>query len=97
MCSAELRLYDSALNYFYKIDFLNPDKKQSMNYQLYFGHCLWATGKRKEAINCYREYVPFSKLDEILRLAPVDFTEQDLAFIIDYLRYNNVETDLQNP
>lgn len=97
MCSAELRLYDSALNYFYKIDFLNPDKKQSMNYQLYFGHCLWATGKRKEAINCYREYIPFSKLDEILRLAPVDFTEQDIAFIIDYLRYNNVETDLQNP
>lgn len=87
-CLAETGQYEKALNYFYKIDFLNPDVRQSVNFHLYYGHCLWATGDRKGAIRRYMMFTPKDKLEDNLRLAPCKFSERDIFFILDYIRYS---------
>lgn len=87
LCLTELRSFDKALNYFYKIDFLNPDACRSAKMNLYFGHCLWATGDKKGAMKHYMAYEPKDKLEENLRLAPCGFSTRDIYFIMDYIRY----------
>lgn len=95
LCLTELREFAKALNYFYKIDYLYPDSERSVKMNLYFGHCLWATGDKKAAMAHYLKVAPKDRLEDNLRLAPCDFSMKDIYFILDYIRYfglNNIES-----
>lgn len=85
-CYAELGQYQKALNAFYKIEFLQSDMSKSIYYHLYMGHCLWATGDTKAALEHYALF-PHDGLAEQLNKACIFLSERDKVYIVDYLRY----------
>lgn len=85
-CYAWLGHYKEALNTFYKIEFVQGDNSHSINYHLYMGHCLWATGEQQEALKHYALF-PKDQLAEQLDNACVTFSARDKVYIVDYLRY----------
>lgn len=87
-CYCELRNFELAMRYFTKIDFLNNNVKRSYRFHLYHGHCLWATGQKKEAIKRYMMFEPKKELENELRNSPLDLSDRDLVYITDYIRYN---------
>ena len=86
-CYAELGQYQKALNAFYKIEFLQSDMSKSIYYHLYMGHCLWATGDTKAALEHYALF-PHDTLAEQLNKACISLSERDKVYIVDYLRYH---------
>lgn len=86
-CYAELGQYQKALNAFYKIEFLQSDMSKSIYYHLYMGHCLWATGDTKAALEHYALF-PHDGLAEQLNKACISLSERDKVYIVDYLRYH---------
>ena len=87
VCYTELKEFDKGLNCFNKIEFLEVEATHSPEFYLYKGHCLWANGKRAEAIENYKKY-PYDKLFEALQTSSVGFTSTECVYISDYIRYN---------
>ena len=87
VCYTELKEFDKGLNCFNKIEFLEVEATHSPEFYLYKGHCLWANGKRAEAIENYKKY-PYDKLFEALNNSSVGFTSTECVYISDYIRYN---------
>ena len=70
-----------------KIEYLEVEATHSEEYYLYKGHCLWAKGKKVEALENYKKY-PYDKLFEALMHSPVEFSQLETIYIPDYVRYN---------
>ena len=87
VCYTELKEFDKGLNCFNKIEFLEVEATHSPEFYLYKGHCLWANGKRSEAIENYKKY-PYDKLFEALQTSSVGFTPIETIYISDFVRYN---------
>ena len=87
VCYTELKEFEKGLNLFYKIDYLEAEATHSEKFYLYKGHCLWANGKKTEAIENYKKY-PYDKLFEALMHSPVELSELETIYISDYVRYN---------
>lgn len=88
ICQVELGNYKEALNNLYKLRFKQESVKESPNYNLYLGICLWSIDKKKEAVESLRHYQPLHELENILKEASYPFTNEEINFIIDYLRLN---------
>jgi tetratricopeptide (TPR) repeat protein len=86
-CYTELKEFDKGLNCFNKIEYLEIEATHSEEYYLYKGHCLWAKGKKMEALENYKKY-PYDKLFEALMHSPVEFSQLETIYISDYVRYN---------
>lgn len=86
-CYTELKEFDKGLNCFNKIEYLEVEATHSEEYYLYKGHCLWAKGKKVEALENYKKY-PYDKLFEALMHSPVEFSQLETIYISDYIRYN---------
>ena len=87
VCYTELKEFDKGLNCFNKIEFLEVEATHSPEFYLYKGHCLWANGKRSEAIENYKKY-PYDKLFEALQTSSVSLSSTECIYISDYIRYN---------
>ena len=87
VCYTELKEFDKGLNCFHKIEYLEVEATHSHDYYLYKGHCLWASGKKTEALENYKKY-PYEKLFEALNTSSVGFTHTECVYISDYIRYN---------
>ena len=87
VCYTELKDFEKGLNCFNKIEYLEIEATHSEAYYLYKGHCLWANGKKSEAIENYKKY-PYDKLFEALQTSSVGFTPIETVYISDFVRYN---------
>ncbi len=87
LCYTELKEFEKGLNCFNKIEYLEVEATHSEQYYLYKGHCLWANGKKSEAIDNYKKY-PYDKLFEALVNSPLEFSQIETIYISDYVRYN---------
>ena len=87
ICFTELKEFEKGLNCFNKIEYLEVEATHSEAYYLYKGHCLWASGKKMEALENYKKY-PYDKLFEALQTSSVGFTPIETIYISDFVRYN---------
>ena len=87
LCYTELKEFEKGLNCFNKIEYLEVEATHNELYYLYKGHCLWANGKRLEALENYKKY-PYEKLYEALNTSSVGFSPVECIYISDYVRYN---------
>jgi tetratricopeptide (TPR) repeat protein len=87
ICFTELKEFEKGLNCFNKIEYLEVEATHSEAYYLYKGHCLWANGKKSEALENYKKY-PYDKLFEALQTSSVGFTPIETIYISDFVRYN---------
>ena len=87
VCYTQLKDFEKGLNAFYKIEYLEEEATHSPEFYLYKGHCLWASGKKMEAIENYKKY-PYDKLFEALQTSSVEFSSTECIYISDYIRYN---------
>ncbi|MCQ2369931.1 MAG: hypothetical protein MJ007_05595 [Paludibacteraceae bacterium] len=88
ICQVEKGDYKQALNNLYKLRFMDEDVKLSPEYNLYLGICLWSEGKKKEAVGTLRNYNPLHELEKALKESSYPFSNEEVNFIIDYLRLN---------
>ena len=86
VCYTQLKEFEKGLNCFNKIEYLEVEATHSEDYYLYKGHCLWANGKKAEAIENYKKY-PYDKLFEELTNSPIGLSSIECIYISDYVRY----------
>ena len=75
-----------AINNLYKIRFINDDVKESAEYSLYLGICLWKEDKKRDAIECFKRFSPLHELEKALLASPVKISQTETNYIIDYIR-----------
>lgn len=80
--------FKGALNILYKMAFLQSDVKNSPEFCFYIGVCLWSEGNKKEAAGYLHHYTPLHELEKALKESPYPFTNEEINFIVDYLRLN---------
>ncbi|MCQ2351765.1 MAG: CDC27 family protein [Paludibacteraceae bacterium] len=88
ICQFEQKDYKQAINNLYKLRFLDEDVKLSPEYNMYLGICLWNEGKKKEAVDALHHYNPLHELEKALKESSYPFSNEEVNFIIDYLRLN---------
>lgn len=86
MCLTMLKRFKEGLNTFYKIEYYNPDMAAAGRFNLYFAHCLWAAGKKKDAVAHYLRYGR-EGLEEALTTSPLTLSREERHWILDYCRY----------
>lgn len=87
-CKYMLSDFKGALNYLYKMVFISDDVKRSREFNLYLGVCLWSEGSRKEAVSYLAHYTPLHELEKALRTAPYTFTDEEVNYIVDFVRFS---------
>ena len=75
-----------AINNLYKIRFINDDVKESAEYSLYLGICLWKEDKKRDAMECFKRFSPLHELEKALLASPVKISQTETNYIIDYIR-----------
>lgn len=80
--------FKGALNILYKMAFIQSDVKESPEFCFYTGVCLWSECSKKEATGYLHHYTPLHELERALKASPYPFTNEEINFIVDYLRLN---------
>lgn len=90
VCQIWQKKFKSALNNLYKLRFISDNVKESPEYCYHLGIALWSEGKKREAAEHLKAITPIQELEKRLQTAPIDLTQDEINFIIDYIRLNYV-------